>query len=92
VNTRINPVIITKKTHKILYFNFWGINAKNRTVSVVVMYFIILATGTALFSKGITQMDTIELAAKALEPVAGKASYLLFAIGVIGTGFLAIPC
>lgn len=56
------------------------------------MYFIILATGTALFSKGITQMDTIEQAAKALEPVAGKASYLLFAIGVIGTGFLAIPC
>jgi Mn2+/Fe2+ NRAMP family transporter len=50
-----------------------------------------LATGTALFGNGITQIDTVEQAAKALEPVAGKASYLLFAIGVIGTGFLAIP-
>ena len=50
-----------------------------------------LHTGTALFSNGITQIDTVEQAAKALEPVAGKASYFLFAIGVIGTGLLAIP-
>jgi NRAMP (natural resistance-associated macrophage protein)-like metal ion transporter len=60
-------------------------------LSNLVMFFIILATGTALFGNGITQIDTVEQAAKALEPVAGKASYLLFAIGVIGTGFLAIP-
>ena len=60
-------------------------------LSNFVMYFIILATGTALFSHGIHQIDTVEQAAKALEPVAGKFSYLLFAIGVIGTGFLAIP-
>lgn len=60
-------------------------------LSNLVMFFIILATGTALFSRGITQIDTVEQAAKALEPVAGKASYLFFSIGVIGTGFLAIP-
>jgi NRAMP (natural resistance-associated macrophage protein)-like metal ion transporter len=60
-------------------------------LSNLVMFFIILATGTALFGNGITQIDTVEQAAKALEPVAGKASYLLFALGVIGTGFLAIP-
>ncbi|MDQ6845378.1 MAG: Nramp family divalent metal transporter [Bacteroidota bacterium] len=60
-------------------------------LSNFVMFFIILATGIALFGNGITQIDTIEQAAKALEPVAGKASYLLFAVGVIGTGFLAIP-
>ena len=60
-------------------------------LSNMVMFFIILATGIALFGHGITQIDTIEQAAKALEPVAGKASYFLFAIGVIGTGFLAIP-
>lgn len=60
-------------------------------LSNMVMYFIILATGTALFGSGITQIDTVEQAAKALEPVAGKASYLIFTIGVIGTGFLAIP-
>lgn len=60
-------------------------------LSNVVMFFIILATGTALFSHGARNIDTVEQAAKALEPVAGKASYLFFALGVIGTGFLAIP-
>jgi Mn2+/Fe2+ NRAMP family transporter len=60
-------------------------------LSSVVMFFIILATGTALNLHGIKQIDTVEQAAKALEPVAGKASYLLFALGVMGTGLLAIP-
>lgn len=59
--------------------------------SNVVMFFIILTTGTVLFKGGITQIDTVEQAAKALEPLAGKWAYLLFAMGVIGTGFLAIP-
>lgn len=62
-----------------------------RLLSNMVMFLIILATGIALFRHGITQIDTIEQAAKALEPVTGKASYFLFAIGVIGTGFLGIP-
>jgi NRAMP (natural resistance-associated macrophage protein)-like metal ion transporter len=60
-------------------------------LSTLVMFFIILATGTALNPHGIKQIDTVEQAAKALEPVAGKASYLLFALGVMGTGLLAIP-
>lgn len=60
-------------------------------LSNLVMFFIILATGTALFANGVTQIDTVEQAAKALEPVAGKASYLFFTLGVLGTGFLAIP-
>ncbi len=60
-------------------------------LSNMVMFFIILATGTALFNAGVRQIDTVEQAAKALEPVAGKASYILFTVGVIGTGFLAIP-
>jgi Mn2+/Fe2+ NRAMP family transporter len=59
--------------------------------SNIVMFFIILTTGTVLFNGGIHQIDTVEQAAKALEPLAGKSAYLLFAIGVIGTGFLAIP-
>ena len=60
-------------------------------LSNLVMFFIILATGTALFSNGIHHIETVEQAAKALEPVAGKASYFLFALGVLGTGFLAVP-
>lgn len=60
-------------------------------LSNVVMFFIILTTGTVLFNQGITQIDTVDQAARALEPLTGKLTYLIFAIGVIGTGLLAIP-
>jgi NRAMP (natural resistance-associated macrophage protein)-like metal ion transporter len=59
--------------------------------SNVVMFFIILTTGSVLFNGGIHQIDTVEQAAQALKPLAGNAAYLLFAVGVIGTGLLAIP-
>ena len=59
--------------------------------SNIVMFFIILTTGTVLFNAGIHKIDTVEQAARALKPLAGDAAYLLFAIGVIGTGLLAIP-
>jgi NRAMP (natural resistance-associated macrophage protein)-like metal ion transporter len=59
--------------------------------SNVVMFFIILTTGTVLFKAGVHKIDTVEQAAKALEPLAGKLSYLLFSLGVIGTGCLSIP-
>ena len=59
--------------------------------SNLVMFFIILTTGTVLFNGGIHQIDTVEQAAQALKPLAGNFAYLLFAVGVIGTGLLAIP-
>jgi NRAMP (natural resistance-associated macrophage protein)-like metal ion transporter len=59
--------------------------------SGIVMFFIILTTGTVLYKGGIHQIDTVEQAAAALKPLAGNFAYLLFAIGVIGTGLLAIP-
>jgi NRAMP (natural resistance-associated macrophage protein)-like metal ion transporter len=59
--------------------------------SNLVMLFILLTTGVVLFSAGITEINTVDQAAKALEPLAGKFSYIFFALGVIGTGFLAIP-
>jgi NRAMP (natural resistance-associated macrophage protein)-like metal ion transporter len=59
--------------------------------SGLVMFFIILTTGTVLFKGGVHQIDTVEQAAQALKPLAGDLAYLLFAIGVIGTGLLAIP-
>lgn len=58
--------------------------------SNLVMFFIILATGIVLHGHT-NKIDTVEQAAKALEPLAGKLSYFCFAVGVIGTGFLAIP-
>ncbi len=61
------------------------------TVSGFVMYFIILTTGTVLFQGGVHQIDTVDQAAMALKPLAGNLAYLLFAVGIIGTGLIAIP-
>ncbi|OGL37884.1 hypothetical protein A3J32_02640 [Candidatus Saccharibacteria bacterium RIFCSPLOWO2_02_FULL_46_7] len=60
-------------------------------LSNVVMFFIIAAAGAILFPQGITNIESAAQAAEALRPVAGNATYYLFAIGIIGTGLLAIP-
>ncbi len=60
-------------------------------LSNLVMFFIILTTGSVLYKAGIRQIDTVDQAAKALEPLTGKLTYLIFAIDVLGTGLLAIP-
>lgn len=60
-------------------------------LSNVVMFFIIAACGAILFPHGINNIQTASQAAEALRPFAGNAAYLLFAVGIIGTGLLAIP-
>ena len=60
-------------------------------LSNVVMFFIIAACGAVLFPRGITTIQTTAQAAEALRPFAGNAAYFLFALGIIGTGMLAIP-
>jgi NRAMP (natural resistance-associated macrophage protein)-like metal ion transporter len=57
----------------------------------VVFFFIILTTGTVLYNAGTHQINTVQEAALALKPLAGDLAYFLFALGVLGTGFLAIP-
>lgn len=59
--------------------------------SNLVMFFIILAAGSVLAQNGVHKIETVEQAAAALKPLAGDMAYYLFALGVIGTGFLAIP-
>ncbi|MCD6011556.1 MAG: divalent metal cation transporter [Flavipsychrobacter sp.] len=59
--------------------------------STLVMFFIILTAGSVLFGGGIHKIETVKQAAEALRPLAGDMAYYLFALGVIGTGFLAIP-
>ena len=60
-------------------------------VSNLVMYFIILATAATLFKAGQTHIQSATDAARALAPLAGKGASLLLALGLIGTGFLAVP-
>jgi Mn2+/Fe2+ NRAMP family transporter len=59
--------------------------------SQVVMYFVILATGATLHQAGTTHVDSAAEAAKALQPLAGDAAGLLWAVGLIGSGLLAVP-
>ena len=59
--------------------------------SNIILYFILLATGVTLHGSGQTQIETAAQAAAALEPVAGPAAKYLFAAGIIGVGFLAVP-
>jgi len=59
--------------------------------SNVVMYFVILSTASTLFKAGRTEINTAAEAAEALRPLAGDAATVLFALGVIGVGFLAVP-
>lgn len=59
--------------------------------STIVMYFILLATAATLFVTGKHNIATASDAAQALIPAAGRAAGLLFALGIIGVGFLAIP-
>ena len=59
--------------------------------SNIVMYFIILATAATLFAVGRHSIDSAAQAAQSLRPLAGNAAGLLFALGIIGVGFLAVP-
>jgi NRAMP (natural resistance-associated macrophage protein)-like metal ion transporter len=59
--------------------------------SQVVMFGIIVATGATLFAHGEHHIETAAQAAQALEPIAGRFSGQLLAIGLIGTGFLSVP-
>ena len=59
--------------------------------SNVVMFAIIATTASTLFRSGVHEIITADQAAKTLEPIAGRASSLLFTLGIVGTGLLAIP-
>ena len=59
--------------------------------SNVIAFCIMLAAAMAFHQHGITDIQTSRQAALALEPIAGHFAFLLFALGVIGTGMLAVP-
>jgi NRAMP (natural resistance-associated macrophage protein)-like metal ion transporter len=59
--------------------------------SNLIAYFIILATAATLFEAGKTEIQSAAQAAEALRPLAGNAAGLLFALGLLASGFLAVP-
>ncbi len=83
------PVIaeISKQEIKDMRIDVWT----GMFISNLVMFFIIIVCSATLFKNGITDIKTAADAANALRPLAGNGTYLLFAIGIIGTGLLAVP-
>lgn len=77
----------TKKEVKSMRTDVWS----GMFLSNLVMYFIIAACSVTLFGTGGATIETAAQAAEALRPIAGDNAYLLFALGIIGTGMLAVP-
>jgi Mn2+/Fe2+ NRAMP family transporter len=86
VPVRVAPTQARSQFMKIRVDTYTGM-----AVSNIVMFFIMLTAAVTLNAHGITQIDTAEQAARALRPVAGDYAFLLFAVGLIGTGMLAVP-
>jgi NRAMP (natural resistance-associated macrophage protein)-like metal ion transporter len=59
--------------------------------SNIVAFFIMLTSAVTLYVHGNANIQTATEAAKALEPLAGRHAYILFSLGIIGTGLLAVP-
>ena len=60
-------------------------------VSNLVALFIVLTTAATLNAHGVTNIETSTDAAKALKPIAGEFAFAVFALGIVGTGLLAVP-
>ena len=66
-------------------------NAFGMGVAVSIMFFVVWACASTLYPRGITDINTVEQAAKALEPIAGEFAYFLFAFAILASGFIAVP-
>ena len=59
--------------------------------AVLVMFAIMVASAATLGRHGVTTVQTAQQAAEALRPIAGRLASLLFTLGIVGTGLLAVP-
>jgi NRAMP (natural resistance-associated macrophage protein)-like metal ion transporter len=81
-----SPAQAPSELHRIQVDTYSGM-----AVSNIIAYLIIVATASTLHAHGITNIQTTTQAAEALKPIAGKFASTLFAVGIIGTGMLAVP-
>jgi Mn2+/Fe2+ NRAMP family transporter len=80
------PAKAREELDRIKWDTIVGMGASN-----LVAFFIILTTGVTLHVHGVVDIQTSEQAALALRPVAGELAFMLFALGIIGTGLLGVP-
>ncbi|MFO1402550.1 MAG: divalent metal cation transporter [Steroidobacteraceae bacterium] len=75
-----------RQLHRIRWDTWVGMGFSN-----LVAFFIILSTAATLHAAGVTRIATSAEAAEALRPLGGPLTFLLFSLGIIGTGLLAVP-
>jgi len=80
------PLQAPEQLQRIKFDTYLGMFFSN-----IVAFFIILTTAATLHAHGITEIQTADQAALALEPLAGRFAFTLFAVGIVGTGLLAVP-
>jgi NRAMP (natural resistance-associated macrophage protein)-like metal ion transporter len=90
--SRLSHRVRHVKTPKAAHFSHiasdtWG----GMIFSNLVAFFIIVTTAATLHVAGVSKIDTAAQAAEALRPIAGNLAFFLFALGIIGTGLLAVP-
>jgi NRAMP (natural resistance-associated macrophage protein)-like metal ion transporter len=83
---RLHPEYVAEHLSRIKQDTFVGM-----TFSNVIALCIVIATAVTLNEQGITNIQTSAQAAQALRPVAGEFAFAVFALGIIGTGLLAVP-
>lgn len=81
-----SPHQATEQFERIRVDTYFGM-----AVSNVIAFFIMLTAAATLHNQGIIDVQTSAQAAKALEPIAGRFAFFLFASGIVGTGLLAVP-
>ena len=81
-----HPAQAPRELRRVTFDTMFGMGFSN-TIS----FFIILTTAATLFPAGIHNIQTSAEAAAALRPIAGDFAFILFALGILGTGLLAIP-
>ena len=80
------PAQAPTELKRITYDTLFGMGFSN-----IIAFFIMLTTAATLFPAGIHNIQTSAEAAAALRPIAGDFAFILFALGILGTGLLAIP-
>jgi NRAMP (natural resistance-associated macrophage protein)-like metal ion transporter len=83
---RLHPEYAAEHLSRIKHDTYAGM-----TFSNVIALCIVIATAVTLNMQGITNIQTSSQAAEALRPVAGEFAFAVFALGIIGTGLLAVP-
>jgi NRAMP (natural resistance-associated macrophage protein)-like metal ion transporter len=83
---KTHPAYAAEHLSRIKVDTFVGMGFSN-----IIALCIVIATAVTLNQQGITDIQTSSQAAQALRPVAGEFAFLLFALGIVGTGLLAVP-